>query len=393
MKYFADVIKIIDGGLKGDKKKVLDYSILLAEKLQNDGELDKSNRIRKIMNKNYFNEDLEANVVSGTYMAYPKQIPFDQESKLELADIIMPEQIEDKKLFLINENEQQINDFIESYKKADLFSTRGLDVSTSLLFFGPPGCGKTQTALFIAKRLSLPIIIARIDTLISSYLGSTSKNIRMLFDYASKAPCILFLDEFDAVAKLRDDQHEMGELKRVVNSLLQNIDALGDKSILIAATNHERLLDSAIWRRFNNRIHISLPNKSLIREVILSMITEFSLNLEDKYVNFLSELYYGQSIADIEQIVKRGIRKAILEDRNVEISDLTEVYFSYARLEIDMTGDVNVIRRNKIKYLLDHVSKVSDRFLGEIFKCHHATISNDIKKIKEENRKEVVING
>lgn len=392
MKYFTEITKIIDGGLKGDKKKVLDYAILLADKMQNEGELDKSDRIRKIIMKANIINDIESTEVKGVSSAYLKQLPFDQESKLELADIITPEQIEDKKLFLASENERQINEFIESYKLSDVFASHGLDVGTRLLFFGPPGCGKTQTALSVAKRLSLPIVIARIDTLISSYLGSTSKNIRLLFDYASKVSCVLFLDEFDAVAKLRDDQHEMGELKRVVNSLLQNIDSLGDRSILIAATNHERLLDNAIWRRFNNRINITLPTPELIRKVIKYFIEEFDLGLEEKHINFLSELYYGQSIADVEQIIKWSIRKAILEKRKIEIADLTEVYFSYAQLNIDMSGDANIIRRNKIKYLLTHMDKLSERFLGELFRCHHKTIGNDIKKIEEEG-KEVIVNG
>src|SRR4029077_10470965 len=107
----------------------------------------------------------------------------------------------------------------------------------SLLIYGPPGCGKTQLARHVAEELHLPLLTARVDTIVSSYLGNTSKNIRSLFEHAMARPCVLFLDEFDAIAKLRDDQHELGELKRVVISLLQNIDALDSSITLIPATD------------------------------------------------------------------------------------------------------------------------------------------------------------
>ena len=105
--------------------------------------------------------------------------------------------------------------------------------------------------------------VARLDGLISSFLGSTSKNIRALFDFAAKTPCVLFLDEFDAIAKLRGDSQELGELKRVVNSFIQNLDTLGSQSIVIAATNHQELLDSAIWRRFSYRLALDFPAADL----------------------------------------------------------------------------------------------------------------------------------
>lgn len=112
--------------------------------------------------------------------------------------------------------------------------------------YSPPGCGKTSAARYLASELKLPLITAWHDTLISSLLGNTAKNIHHIFEYAKKQPCILFLDEFDAIAKARDDAHEMGELKRVVNSLLQNIDDFLQEGILIAATNHAKMLDTAV---------------------------------------------------------------------------------------------------------------------------------------------------
>ena len=146
-----------------------------------------------------------------------------------------------------------VNEFLsiaKSYAQADV---HGLTTSLSFLMYGPPGTGKSRLARYIAQELGLDLYVARLDGLISSFLGSTSKNIRALFDFAAKTPCVLFLDEFDAIAKLRGDSQELGELKRVVNSFIQNLDTLGNQSIVIAATNHQELLDSAIWRRFSYR--------------------------------------------------------------------------------------------------------------------------------------------
>ena len=131
-----------------------------------------------------------------------------------------------------------------------------------MLLYGPPGCGKSRLARYTARKLGLELYVARLDGLISSYLGSTSKNIRALFEFASRTPCVLFLDEFDAIAKLRGDTQELGELKRVVNSFIQNLDTLGTQSVVLAATNHEVLLDAAVWRRFSYRLELSYPGRN-----------------------------------------------------------------------------------------------------------------------------------
>src|SRR5690554_6192914 len=176
-------------------------------------------------------------------------IPVDSESRSVLADIIYPSENE-VKVILSHNNETQLRSYINSYKHADQLNALGLGISNTLLLYGPPGCGKTKSAYLVAKEINLPLVVARLDSIISSYLGTTAKNIRTLFEFAQRIPCVLFLDEFDAIAKARDDQNELGELKRVVNSLIQNIDSMNSDSLLIAATNHENLLDVAVWRRF-----------------------------------------------------------------------------------------------------------------------------------------------
>lgn len=378
LKYYTELLKIIEGGIKKDTKKVIDYATLLAKKMKDEGEERKSERIEKLLLKS---GQLDDEVISFS----SRQVPFDNESKLEVATVIMPYQLEEKFLLYNLSISQQVEEFIESYKESDRLASYGLNIPSTLLLFGPPGCGKTELAYYIAKQLNIPIVIARLDTLISSYLGSTSKNIRMLFEYAIKTPCILFLDEFDAIAKLRDDRNEQGELKRVVNSLLQNIDMLNDKSVLIGATNHEDLLDKAIWRRFSTRLYISYPDSTIRREIIIHTLTEIGYNTcKRNFIDVLVMLFDNLSVSDIEQILKRSVRGAILQNREVEFLDFIEGYFNYVPTGIDFDGDIDTVRREKLKYLLKVDPTFSHRMLGQILNCHHNTIRSDFKKIQGE---------
>ncbi|MGN2339006.1 AAA family ATPase [Clostridium cagae] len=388
MKYFSEITKIIESGLKGDEKKVYVYSMMLSKKLEKDNDKLRHDRIEKILLRyNSENDGMNSEKIVGASSI--KQIPFDQESKLEIADVILPKQIDEKKIFLSEDKEKQVEDFIRGYENIDKLAMHNIEVSYSMLLYGPPGCGKTETALKIANRLGLPIVIARLDTLISSYLGSTSKNIRLLFQYIEKTPSILFLDEFDAIAKQRDDAHELGELKRVVNSLLQNIDGLNNKNIIIAATNHEKLLDEAIWRRFSTRINIELPNQKLVYSYLTYRFEEFDIQQDIKNLELLSALFEGQSFADIDNIIKAAIRNSIINNTCIELASFVNEYFNYINFVGNSTGNIDEDREIKVKFLLNKKANISDRLLGQILKCHH----NTIKKYRNKIAKEIEKNG
>ena len=246
---YTEIVKIIEGGLLGDKEKVQNYAVVLANNLEKEGEVALSNKIKGVVAKR------KRGLTSLDSFATK---PVDTESRMDIVEITTPK-ISKKQIVLSKYVEEEIQAFIECYANRDELIKAGIEISNSLLLYGPPGCGKTTVAQFISSVTGLPLVTARLDGLISSLLGSTAKNIRKIFDYASKRECILFLDEFDVIAKLRDDKNELGELKRVVNSLIQNIDGLNSDSILIAATNHHELLDPAIWRRFSKVITLEKP--------------------------------------------------------------------------------------------------------------------------------------
>lgn len=151
-----------------------------------------------------------------------------------------------------------IDEMIEQQSRAEVLRAHGLEPKNRILLVGPPGNGKTSLAEAIAESLNVGFFVVRYELLIGSYLGETAARLRRTLDYARTTPCVLFFDEFDAIAKERGDTHETGEIKRVVSSLLMQIDELPSYTILVGATNHPELLDRAAWRRF--QVHVDLPS-------------------------------------------------------------------------------------------------------------------------------------
>ena len=184
------------------------------------------------------------------------------------------------------------------------------------MFCGPPGCGKTLCAEVIAQELKLPLLVARLDGIITTYLGETASNLRKVFESALQTPVVLFLDEFDALARARSDASEHNEIRRVVNSLLMMIDRFAGKGLLIAATNLESAIDEAAWRRFDEVILFERPTLHQIR-------SELRLKLKNYPVSFdpsaYAHLLVGMSFAEIERICTNSVKRSILE-RNTAIS-------------------------------------------------------------------------
>ena len=157
-------------------------------------------------------------------------------------------------------------DLINEQNRSDLLQSYGIEPRNKLLLIGPPGNGKTSLAEAIAEALMVPLLTVRYESIIGSYLGETASRLSKLFEYAKTRECVLFFDEFETLGKERGDVHETGEIKRVVSSLLMQIDALPSYVIAIAATNHDTLLDKAAWRRFQIRLEIPKPTRSSLEE-------------------------------------------------------------------------------------------------------------------------------
>lgn len=238
-------------------------------------------------------------------------LPKDRERQTLLVDVRHPDRYFSD-ILLNKENERTLHRILEEYSKAELLRTHGLAAKGKILFCGPPGCGKTLCAEIMSRELGLPLLYTRFDAIVSSYLGETAANLRKVFDYASSGRWLVFFDEFDAIGKGRDDENEHGELKRVVNSFLQLLDGFKTQSLLIAATNHEQLLDRALWRRFDEIVYFPRPSVREI-ETLLSMKLK---NFPHKGLNLRLQAgrLKGMSHGDVERICLDAIKAAIIGD-------------------------------------------------------------------------------
>jgi len=310
-RFLNELFRIVNGALRLDIDKVRNYTAFLADNLEKSGDVASAERLRKMLAEN--DHQLRP---TGAAMA---SVPVDTETRFPLLEKVNVRQVLEPPLYLPQQQLDSIWEFISVAKSHSQLEAHGISASLALLMHGPPGCGKSRLARFIAKELGLSLYIARLDGLISSFLGSTSKNIRAVFEFASKTPCVLFLDEFDAIAKLRDDTQELGEIKRVVNSFLQNLDMLGTQSVVLAATNHAQLLDKAVWRRFNYRIELRYPDAEIRTAMWRSFLAP--IVWPDRIVELLTDLSEGFSGGDIQEVCARLKRKKIAANLDPQLHD------------------------------------------------------------------------
>ena len=312
----TEILRIIEGGLTNDKRKVVSYSHRLADRLIQEGNTELASCIRKKIEN--------SNKQSGIVADALRNAPLDLDSRLQIVEVIPPAGTVSN-IVLDPLTQSQIDEFVNIVRNSAKLEVQGIDIPKTLILYGQPGCGKTSIAHYISYQTGLPLVLARLDSLVSSLLGSTAKNIRKIFDYVRDIPSILFLDEFDAIAKARDDQKEIGELKRVINSLLQNMDTMPNHCILIAATNHPELLDRAVWRRFLQKVEVGMPKE----ESLTDLIRLFCGKDQDKAVNQilntkgLMTVFMGMSPSDLKNLFDRAKVKGILAgQKDLSISHL-----------------------------------------------------------------------
>lgn len=303
--HLSEVLKILDGALKSNASMSSNYAGLLADKLDQEGLRDQANRIRERLARA---PSAIAHAQDASKLGYG--LPVDSESRFETVDEKAPAARGSIHLHLPKGTANRISEFLQSVRHYDELDAANAATPLRMLIYGLPGTGKTMSAHWIASELQLPLLTVRCDTLISSLLGQTSKNLRRVFEYVEQRPCVLFLDEFDALATARGNERDIGELQRIVIALLQNIDALPNNVVLLAASNHERLLDPAIWRRFPFHVPLPLPDAALRNEMWMAMLGDYAP--ENLDWDNLTARSSGVSGALIEQIVLDTKRNAIL---------------------------------------------------------------------------------
>ncbi len=297
--------------------------------------------------------------------AMPGPAPKDRDSQLSLIRVFDDRDGVDTPL-LPDSVQAHIHAVLHERRNADMLASRGLRATRSLAFVGPPGVGKTLTARWVGAQLGKPLWVLDLAAVMSSLLGRTGHNIRSVLDYAKEQHAVLLLDEFDAIAKRRGDDTDVGELKRVVTVMLQEIESWPDDSLLMVATNHPELVDPALWRRFDVVIRFPHPNHGSIGQAITRFLASDG-EVFEKYIDAMAAIFAGQSLSEVERAVgqmrrrlalsslgPRELVKALVDERipplpKAERIELAVAWAKAGHLSHNEINDITGVSRDTIR--------------------------------------------
>lgn len=228
----------------------------------------------------------------------------------KLSDLILPEEVQ-----------QICRGLVQEHHRTDLLRSYNLEPRNRLLLIGPPGNGKTSLAEAIAEALVVPLLVVRYESVVGTYLGETAVRLRKLFEYASTRKCALFFDEFETLGKERGDVHETGEIKRVVSTLLMQIDNLPSHVMVIGATNHAELLDRAVWRRFQVRMNLPAPTRARLTEWFEKYERRINISLGYSPATLAKRLQ-GSNFAEVEEFGTTVFRQYVLDQPDANMKDI-----------------------------------------------------------------------
>jgi len=274
----------------------------------------KHNIVARELEKALYSAKVSKSSVAERRFKSSMPIPRDTEKGFPLLEI---KHFDDnwENLILTQDTKNQLDQVVKEFKDADILATYNLNYKMKVLLCGKPGTGKTFSAQIISSILHIPLIYIRFDAIISSYLGETATNLRKVFDYIENGTWIVLFDEFDIIGKNRDDSHEHGEIKRVVNNFLQMLDNFNGSSIILAATNHQYMLDPAIWRRFDDVIYYELPDAKT-REKLFERYLRPMKRDNDIDIIIAAKKTDKFSPSDIKMIAEEAMKLAIIDSRN-----------------------------------------------------------------------------
>lgn len=304
----ADLLKKLFSSYKHDDKEMFNNianAIIEDERKKNHGIL--ADELKMILNNN--NTKL-----INSLRSLNASVPKDADKDVSLVEVVYPNKYFTD-LVLPQEKKDDLEAIVRDFINWDILVSNSVNPCRRVLFYGPPGCGKTVAAHAIATEIGVPLLYVRFDAVVSSFLGETASNIRKVFDYAKHDSWVIFFDEFDAIGRSRNDSTEHGEIKRVVNTFLQQLDNYHGRSLVIAATNFEQSLDYAIWRRFDETIVFELPTheESLkVFELLLKRING-PMHIFEQYLSRMDNF----SHSDIEKVCQLILKRCILEGRKI----------------------------------------------------------------------------
>lgn len=303
------LIRLVQSSLKGDKsalKKTVE-AIIVEERDKQHNIL--AQRLDELL-KTIPAERPDLNSTSTLTDARLNSLFYETHPKRRLSDLILPKHVL-----------QICSDLIEEQHRVDLLHSYNLEPRNRVLLIGPPGNGKTSLAEAIAEALIVPLLVVRYESIVGTYLGETAVRLKKLFEYASTRRCVLFFDEFETLGKERGDVHETGEIKRVVSSLLMQIDHLPSHVMVIGATNHPELLDRAVWRRFQVRMELPAPSRDRLKEWFSQFEKRIGVPLEYAPETLAKQLL-GSNFAEAEEFGMSVFRQYVLGQPGARMKDI-----------------------------------------------------------------------
>lgn len=232
--------------------------------------------------------------------------------------VFRPERFENIRPVWDKKIEGELNEVILEREKSDELEKLGVGPARTILFTGPPGVGKTLAANWLAHKINKEIVVLDLAAVMSSYLGQTGNNLKKVIEEAGTSGTILFLDEFDAIAKKRGDDGDVGELKRLVNVLLQSLDAWSKDGLLIAATNHPEMLDRAVWRRFDKVVEFENPDAEHIFKLMSERLSVSGTKINESLMKAASKSLEGYSYSDVNNWISSVFRASVVSGTKVE---------------------------------------------------------------------------
>lgn len=391
IKYFSIIQALSRSALATPNEAIIHQIKRLQNSLEKDGHTKEAKSLEALLSTSQSSLAMPPSkimksivMIKGEELTNKTRIPVDKETSIPLVEIFFPKDIPEKAPVFDENIQLAIQSIVNEWSKFDQLTEINATPASSCLIYGAPGTGKTHLAKWIAKNIGLPVVLAKLEGLMSSSLGTTSRNIGNLFTFANRYKCILLLDEFDAIAKLRNDPQEVGEIKRVVNILLQSLDSRHEKGFTIGVTNHESLLDPAIWRRFDIQIEIPKPSQ----EVMIQLLKYFirPLNFNESEIKFLAWCIEGSTGGDAEMLSKWLKRVFVLEEER----NLVVLIKQFALLN---SGRVDSKKRNIMlhsnddfinKLLNDKIYSFKQKDIASLFGITQSALSKQLSKFKAE---------
>lgn len=284
---------------------------------------------------------------------------------------------------LAADTDRVVRRVLEERKNPQMLARVGMEPTRTLLLTGPPGVGKTMTARYLAASLEIPLVTIDLSTLISSYLGRTGNNLRQVLDYAKSTACVFLMDEFDALGKRRDDPSDVGELKRIVNVLLLELDQWPPHSLLVAATNHPELLDKAVWRRFEQVIDLSLPDAAIRRAMTSRLLAAYDKCLDAEQLDIFVQATECASGSDIDTFVRSAVRSVAMGSNVSLAAQLT----STAMDRLRKLGSENKDLRAAYCGIANERLNLSQRDIAADMNVSHTVVGRLVQVWRKKNSK------